>query len=53
MGRVQAQGFHSNDRFWCHYHDSELTEPKNRSSALLIKILLLKVFPCSNSQEVE
>ena len=41
----------------CRYRDLEITEPKNRlprtSSALPIKIYLLKVFPCFNSQEVE
>ena len=41
----------------CRYRDSEITEPKNRSprtsSALPIKIDLLKVIPCANSQEVE
>ena len=41
----------------CHYRDSEIMEPKNRlprtSSALAIKLYLLKDFTCPNSQEVE
>ena len=41
----------------CRYRDSEIMEPKNRlprtSSALPIKLHLLKDFPCPNSPEVE
>ena len=54
---MQALRFHGNDRFRYCVVPAEIMEPKNRSprtsSALPIKINLLKVFPCSNSQEVQ